>query len=92
MKKALFLLLILALILLPGCAGKETTMNEIPVYVFTGFLEAGKTKMIQASMEDVNPARSWSRSRGRLPSGPSWSPVPGLLRRPGRRTDLLSGR
>ncbi len=27
-------------------------MNEIPVYVFTGFLEAGKTKMIQASMED----------------------------------------
>ena len=27
-------------------------MNEIPVYVFTGFLEAGKTTMIQAAMED----------------------------------------
>ena len=26
---------------------------EVPVYLFTGFLEAGKTKMIQASMEDA---------------------------------------
>ncbi|MGM9653086.1 MAG: TIGR03943 family putative permease subunit [Eubacteriales bacterium] len=27
-------------------------MSEIPVYLFTGFLEAGKTKMIQRAMED----------------------------------------
>lgn len=27
-------------------------MKEIPVYLFTGFLEAGKTKFIQESMED----------------------------------------
>ena len=26
--------------------------KEIPVYLFTGFLEAGKTKFIQESMED----------------------------------------
>ncbi len=26
--------------------------NEIPVYLFTGFLEAGKTKVIQETMED----------------------------------------
>ena len=25
---------------------------EIPVYLFTGFLEAGKTKMIQETLED----------------------------------------
>lgn len=28
-------------------------MNEIPVYLFTGFLEAGKTTMIQRAMEDA---------------------------------------
>lgn len=28
-------------------------MKEIPVYLFTGFLEAGKTKFIQESMEDA---------------------------------------
>ena len=27
-------------------------MNEVSVYVFTGFLEAGKTKMIQKALED----------------------------------------
>lgn len=27
-------------------------MKEVPVYLFTGFLEAGKTKFIQESMED----------------------------------------
>ena len=26
--------------------------NDIPVYLFTGFLEAGKTKFIQETMED----------------------------------------
>ena len=26
--------------------------NKIPVYVFTGFLEGGKTHIIQESMED----------------------------------------
>ena len=26
---------------------------EIPVYVFTGFLEAGKTKFIQETLEDA---------------------------------------
>ena len=25
---------------------------EVPVYLFTGFLEAGKTKMIQETLED----------------------------------------
>lgn len=28
-------------------------MKEVPVYLFTGFLEAGKTKFIQESMEDA---------------------------------------
>ncbi len=28
--------------------------NNIPVYLFTGFLEAGKTKMIEESLEDEN--------------------------------------
>ncbi len=28
-------------------------MQEIPVYLFTGFLEAGKTKFIQETLEDV---------------------------------------
>ena len=28
-------------------------MNDIPVYLFTGFLEAGKTKFIQESLEDA---------------------------------------
>ncbi len=28
-------------------------MKQIPVYLFTGFLEAGKTKFIQESMEDA---------------------------------------
>ena len=28
--------------------------KEIPVYLFTGFLEAGKTKVIQATMEDAS--------------------------------------
>ncbi|MDY3015451.1 MAG: GTP-binding protein [Evtepia sp.] len=28
-------------------------MEEIPVYLFTGFLDAGKTKFIQETMEDV---------------------------------------
>ncbi|MBQ9802150.1 MAG: GTPase [Clostridia bacterium] len=28
--------------------------NNIPVYLFTGFLEAGKTKMIQETLEDEN--------------------------------------
>ena len=27
-------------------------MNEIPVYLFVGFLERGKTKFIQEKMED----------------------------------------
>jgi G3E family GTPase len=27
---------------------------EIPVYLFTGFLEAGKTKCIQETLEDYN--------------------------------------
>ena len=27
-------------------------MNQIPVYVFTGFLESGKTKFIQETLED----------------------------------------
>ena len=27
-------------------------MKNIPVYLFTGFLEAGKTKFIQDTMED----------------------------------------
>ena len=27
-------------------------MQQIPVYVFTGFLEAGKTKFIQETLED----------------------------------------
>ena len=27
-------------------------MREIPVYLFTGFLEAGKTKFIQETLED----------------------------------------
>jgi len=26
---------------------------QIPVYLFTGFLEAGKTKFIQETMEDI---------------------------------------
>lgn len=29
-------------------------MKDLPVYLFTGFLEAGKTKMIQESLEDKN--------------------------------------
>ena len=29
-------------------------MKEIPVYLFTGFLEAGKTKVIQETLEDEN--------------------------------------
>ena len=29
-------------------------MNQIPVYLFTGFLEGGKTKFIQETMEDPN--------------------------------------
>ena len=29
-------------------------MNEIPVYLFTGFLEAGKTKFITETMQDEN--------------------------------------
>ena len=28
-------------------------MEEIPVYLFTGFLDAGKTKFIQETLEDV---------------------------------------
>ena len=28
-------------------------MQEIPVYVFTGFLDSGKTKFIQETLEDV---------------------------------------
>ena len=27
-------------------------MQQIPVYVFTGFLDAGKTKFIQETLED----------------------------------------
>ena len=27
-------------------------MTQIPMYVFTGFLEAGKTKFIQETLED----------------------------------------
>ena len=27
---------------------------EIPVYLFTGFLDSGKTKFIQETLEDVN--------------------------------------
>ena len=27
-------------------------MKEIPIYLFTGFLEAGKTKVIQETLED----------------------------------------
>ena len=27
-------------------------MQEIPVYLFTGFLEAGKTKFMQGTLED----------------------------------------
>lgn len=27
--------------------------QEIPVYLFTGFLDAGKTKFIQETLEDV---------------------------------------
>ena len=27
-------------------------MNQIPVYVFTGFLDSGKTKFIQETLED----------------------------------------
>ena len=27
-------------------------LKEIPIYLFTGFLEAGKTKLIQETMED----------------------------------------
>ena len=27
---------------------------DLPVYLFTGFLEAGKTKFIQETMEDPN--------------------------------------
>ena len=29
-------------------------MEDIPVYLFTGFLEAGKTKFINESMSDPN--------------------------------------
>ena len=28
--------------------------NEIPVYLFVGFLESGKTKFIQETFEDPN--------------------------------------
>ncbi len=28
--------------------------NQVPIYLFTGFLEAGKTQMIQESLEDPN--------------------------------------
>ena len=28
-------------------------MEEIPVYLFTGFLDAGKTKFIQETLEDA---------------------------------------
>jgi hypothetical protein len=28
-------------------------MKEVPVYLFTGFLESGKTKFIQETLEDV---------------------------------------
>ena len=27
-------------------------MNDLPIYLFTGFLEAGKTKFIQETLED----------------------------------------
>lgn len=30
----------------------NTPAREIPVYLFTGFLEAGKTKFIQETFED----------------------------------------
>lgn len=30
----------------------NTSAREIPVYLFTGFLEAGKTKFIQETFED----------------------------------------
>ena len=37
--------------MLGSTLGKEETM-EIPVYLFTGFLESGKTKFIQETLED----------------------------------------
>ena len=42
MKKALFLLLILALILLPGCAGKETAPEETPASLWEELLPWGE--------------------------------------------------
>ena len=35
----------------PG-KGQQMTAREIPVYLFTGFLDAGKTSFIQETLED----------------------------------------
>ena len=32
--------------------GQQPQENDVPVYLFTGFLEAGKTKFIQETLED----------------------------------------
>ena len=33
--------------------GQQPQENDVPVYLFTGFLEAGKTKFIQETLEDT---------------------------------------
>ena len=33
-------------------ADKKQQAPDVPVYLFTGFLEAGKTKFIQETLED----------------------------------------
>ncbi len=38
----------------PSCTDFERTKMEIPVYLFTGYLEAGKTRFIKETLEDPN--------------------------------------
>ena len=46
-------------------------MQQIPVYSFTGFLDSGKTKFIQETLED--PRFNDGERRSTVPSGSSWS-------------------
>ena len=49
--------------------------NEIPVYLFVGFLESGKTKFIQETFEDPN-FDSWSARRAKKSTMRRSSPSP----------------
>ena len=56
--------------------------NEIPVYLFVGFLESGKTKFIQETFEDPNfdsgdkTPSGWSARRAKKSTMRRSSPSP----------------